>query len=70
MDKTKKFVVLESIVTGDVFWTTHDGTNPERMVDGTIAYKVIKYVDTEEEAQQIWRENSSPFAMVSRLLGS
>ena len=55
-----KFVVLRSIKTGETFWSTlSSGENPERMANGEIAYTVVAYAETEDEAQRIWRENPS-----------
>ena len=60
----KQFVVLKAIESGDVFWSTNNDRNPERMADGSIAYKVVDYADTEEEAISIWKreQSKSPLA--------
>ena len=60
-----KFVVLRSIETGDVFWSTAGDRNPERMADGRIAYEVIAYTDDDAEAQRIWAKHS-PFGGLAR----
>ena len=64
MAEIGSFVVLRSLETKEIFWTTHTGHNPERTCSGMIAYEVIAYVDSPEEAKRIWSENS-PFGKLT-----
>ena len=56
----ERFVVLKSVSTGEVSWSTAGDRNPERMADGTIGYEVVAYADSAEEAQDIWKKHN-PF---------
>ena len=52
---TSTRVVLRGIAERNVFWTTYrDGDDPTRLIDGTVAYKVIAYTDSDAEAIRIW----------------
>jgi hypothetical protein len=49
-----KYVVLEGLEHGNQFFTGHtEGKDPTKLFDGTVAYKVLGYTDTVEEAQRI-----------------
>lgn len=57
-----QYVVLKSLDTGDVFWTSNPtGRNPERMGDGSIGYEVLAYTETPEEAKEIWLNHNPLF---------
>lgn len=49
----KKYVVLEGLKAGNRFFTINTGDDPTKLVDGTVAYKVIDYAATSKEAQSI-----------------
>jgi len=49
-----KFVCLEGIEHGNKFYTSHsDGKDPSKLWDGTVAYRVLGYADTPDEALEI-----------------
>lgn len=56
----KKYVCLRGIKEGNVFWTESSGDVEEdkRLIDGSIAYEIIKYSDSEDEIKQSWKENT------------
>lgn len=45
------FVILRGIQLGNRFFSTNDGTDPTKLVDGTVAYTILGYADTIAEAQ-------------------
>lgn len=48
-----KFVILCGIKQGNRFFSTHiEGKDPTKLLDGTVAYTVLKYVDSVFEAQK------------------
>jgi hypothetical protein len=54
----KPYVVLRGIEHGNVFWTTTiKDDDPTLLADGTVAYEVIKYCDTDKEAMAIWDQH-------------
>lgn len=56
----KKFVVLEHLCLPDRgfrFFTMNVEGDPTRLMDGTIAYKVVGYADSVEEAQSMLRHD-------------
>jgi hypothetical protein len=49
-----KFVCLEDLKENSRFYTTyHEGEDATRLADGTVAYKVLGYADTDREARVI-----------------
>ncbi len=56
VDRTNaEFVVLEGLRHRNVFWTTHkQNTDPTRTADGTVAYRILGYTLTQQEAVAIW----------------
>jgi hypothetical protein len=46
-----QFVILEGIQDKNAFFTTRERTDMTTLADGTIAYRVLAYCDTVEEAQ-------------------
>lgn len=49
-----KYVCLEGIQEQNRFYTMHDENRDERKLhDGTIAYKILGYAETDEEARVI-----------------
>jgi hypothetical protein len=56
----KKFVVLEHLCLPDRgfrFFTMNKEEDPTRLMNGTIAYKVVGYADSVEESQTMLRYN-------------
>ena len=49
----KSLVALEGIEHGNKFFTSNDDRDPTKLHDGTIAYKILGYADTVEEAQHL-----------------
>lgn len=53
-DKNSKFVVLEGLEHGNVFYTHNDPNKPEsekvKSGNGDVWYKIVGYADTSEEA--------------------
>ena len=47
------FVVLKGIKEGNKFFTSHDGTDPTKLANGEVAYEVLGFANTVEEAQKI-----------------
>lgn len=53
-DNSKPFVCLRSKETGDKFFTMNQvGSDPTKLLDGTVAYSIIGYADSVSEAQKI-----------------
>ena len=51
-EQHKKFVILEGIKEGNRFFSTNDPEQDNRfLADGTLAYRIMGYADTVEEAQ-------------------
>lgn len=49
-----KYVVLEGIQEGNKFYTGYtEGRDHTKLNDGTVAYKVLGFADTDAEAQKI-----------------
>ena len=48
---TKKYVLLEGIENFNRFYSTNSNDDPTKLSDGTVAYRIIGYADTPEEAQ-------------------
>lgn len=47
-----KFVVLQGLAEGNRFWSDRKpGEDASRLADGTVAYRVLCYTSTIEEAQ-------------------
>jgi hypothetical protein len=46
-----KYVILEGIEAHNRFFTQYDGSDQTKLVDGTMAYRVLGYADSVEEAQ-------------------
>jgi hypothetical protein len=52
--KTAKFVSLEGIDIGNRFWTGNNpDEDPTKLYDGTVAYRVLGYANTPEDAIKI-----------------
>jgi len=47
-----KYVCLEGIEQGNRFFTTNS-VNPEKLLTGEVAYKILGYANTSLEAQEI-----------------
>lgn len=47
------FVILRGIKEGNRFFSCNDGSDPTKLTDGTVAYTILGYADTVEEAQII-----------------
>jgi hypothetical protein len=48
----RPFVILQGLEHGNKFFTDHkQGDDPTKLLDGTVAYKVLGYADTVEQAQ-------------------
>jgi hypothetical protein len=53
-------VVLEGLKEGNRFFSINiEGKDPIKLSDGTIAYRVLGYADTDEEALEILRRGDS-----------
>ena len=63
-----KYVVLRGIKHGNVFWTTNDERDPTLLADGTVAYEVLGYADTEADAIGICNANSNYYAAILDVL--
>jgi len=48
---TKKYVLLEGIENFNRFYSSNTDDDPTKLFDGTVAYRIIGYADTSEEAQ-------------------
>jgi len=49
-----KYICLEGIEEGNRFYTMNSNDpEPEKLSDGAVAYRVLGYVDTDEEARKI-----------------
>jgi hypothetical protein len=49
-----KYVALEGIKEGNKFYTAYtEGEDPTRLYDGTVAYKVLGFADTDTESQKL-----------------
>jgi len=50
-----KLICLEGIEHGNQFYTTHDENDkePEKLADGTVAYRILGYANTDKEAREI-----------------
>ena len=49
-----KYVCLEGIKYGNRFFTSYDGNNdPAKLKDGTVAYTVLGFADTDIDARKI-----------------
>lgn len=49
-----KFICLEGIQHKNRFYTSYDGSSePEKLANGTVAYTVLGYADTDKEAREI-----------------
>lgn len=56
----KKFVILEHLCLPDRgfrFFSTNSETDPTRIMSGEVAYKIVGYSDTVEDAQSMIRHN-------------
>jgi hypothetical protein len=51
--KTAEFVCLEGIKQGNRFYSTNSRKNVTKLSNGTVAYRVIGYANTSEEALAI-----------------
>jgi hypothetical protein len=52
MSAKKKFVVLQGLAERNRFFTSHvPGTDPTKLDDGTLAYRILGYAHSVEEAQ-------------------
>jgi hypothetical protein len=53
-DKNSKFIVLEGLEHGNVFYTNNDPNKPEsekvKSAHGDVWYKIVGYADTSKEA--------------------
>ena len=59
-ESEKKIIVLEHLLLPDKgfrFFSTNEDKDPETLYDGRIAYKVVGYADTVDEAQSIIFQN-------------
>lgn len=60
MPNFKNFVVLRGLKEGNTFFTAYTG-KPEdeqvRLADGTVAYEIVGYANTVEEAQEMIRQS-------------
>jgi len=55
-----KLVVLRGLEKGNVFWSIYqEGDDPTLLADGTVAYEVIAYPATDEEAVRISEQHDS-----------
>jgi hypothetical protein len=53
-EKHPEFVVLEGIKEGNRFYSTHDPDRDEtKLLNGEVAYKILGYANTTEEAHKI-----------------
>jgi hypothetical protein len=49
-----EYVILEGIKEGNRFYTSHtEGTDETKLANGKVAYKIIGYANTDEEAQRM-----------------
>jgi len=65
-----KYICLEGIEEGNRFYTMNSNKpEPEKLADGTVAYRVLGYADTDEEARKILYgpEHNDPFNKAVRL---
>jgi hypothetical protein len=54
LDVSRRFIVLQSIEHGSKFYSTNTrGGDPRKLATGELAYRVIGYADTDEQAQKI-----------------
>ncbi len=49
--KAPKYVILEAIGIGSRFFSPHDGSDPTKLSDGSVAYKVLGYANCVHDAQ-------------------
>lgn len=54
-----EFVVLEGLKEGNRFFTSFDGKDPTRLRSGEVAYKVILFTNSIEDAQVTCRKGKS-----------
>lgn len=67
----KPFVVLRSLDQGNVFWSTSKlDDDPTKLVDGTVAYAVIGYCDTDTEAKELYSKHADPNALSDYIYNS
>lgn len=56
-DKNSKYAVYRGLEQGNRFFSTNDPNEPEsekvKLYDGTVAYEILGYADTEDEARAI-----------------
>jgi hypothetical protein len=53
MKAAKQFVILRNIESGERFFSNNTmGWDPRMLHDGTIAYAIVGYADSVEEAQR------------------
>lgn len=59
-NKDSKYIILKGIEQGNVFWSTNTPNESEKdrtkLADGTIAYEILGYADTEQEAIAAWKD--------------
>ena len=61
----KQYVCLEGLKEGNKFFTTnHEGEDPTVLQDGTVAYKILGYADTVDEAHKILYPTKEAFQQV------
>ena len=69
-DKNSKFAIFRGIEHGNVFWSTNNpSADQTKLTDGRVAYEVLDYADTQEEAITKWKEhyNNPSFGELMRL---
>lgn len=60
----KPFVVLRGLAQGNVFWSCSQlGEDPTKLTDGTVAYEVIGYCDTDTDAKELYDKHVDPNAL-------
>jgi len=56
-DKNSQYVVYRGLEQGNKFFSTNNPNEPEsekvKLLDGTVAYEILGYADTGDEARQI-----------------
>ncbi len=61
-----KYVVLRGLNQNNIFCSPNVPGHDHRFLnDGRIAYEIVAYTMTEEEAQTIWKENIPKFLLVA-----
>jgi len=54
MNTLKKYIVLEGIERGNRFYTTNaPNYDHTKLLDGTVAYKILGYADSGDDARKI-----------------